>query len=391
LAGNGAVTDGKYTDPCQWALDVVDQDKAGQLAKTPRRPQLTALFRLVASSYQHALFHRWDSGAAVSLRQDIKDLGLDKSASDTRTLLGLQYFLQERKTPYLPATIASLLESLAETLDPALASPEVEVAVSAKSKVLLGELDTRFSRSLSEGIEFIRKYQVLSSNELELLRRLAKADIMLSSPSIRRKKPGAASRTQRILRDFACRLARRSICTRSAVVADAANLQAFQQVVEDEKGHRLFEVAKEVKNLLNKGSDFEVSLTTTFGQPLPPLQRQATLVVDARQVRPLFQNIEGRPRAPICFLEVGSGTSSQPIALTYDLFKAIKELKRGLSLASLPRTVVALLDTTRARLSGPIVRDKEALMDARIRIGANGSEIGSSWDGFVSLDAAREP
>ena len=390
LAGNGAATEGKYADPCQWAFDMVEQDKVGQLAKIPRRPQMTALFRLVASSYQHALFHRWDSGAASSLRQDIKDLGLDKTSSDTRTLLGLQYFLQERKTPYLPATIAPLLESLAEILDPALASPEVEVAVSGKNKVLLGELDTRFSRSLAEGIEFVRKYQILSSNELELLRRLAKADGMLSSPSIRRKKPTAASRTQRILRDFACRLARRSICTRSAVVADAANLQSFQQVVEDEKGHRLFEVAKEVKNLLNKGSAFEVSLTTTFGQPLPPLQRQATLVVEARQVRPLSQDIEGRPRAPICFLEVGSGKSSQPIALTYDLFKAIKELKRGLSPASLPRTVVALLDTTRARLSGPIVRDQDALMDARIRIGANGAEIGSSWNGFVAIDASRQ-
>jgi hypothetical protein len=72
--------------------------------------------------------------------------------------------------------------------------------------------------------------------------------------------------------------------------------------------------------------------------------------------------------------------------LTYELFKAIKELERGLSLASLPRTVVALLDTTKARLSGPIVRDPEMLMDARIRIGADGTEVGSSWDGsFVSV------
>jgi hypothetical protein len=115
------------------------------------------------------------------------------------------------------------------------------------------------------------------------------------------------------------------------------------------------------------------------------------LVVPVRQVRMKHLATEGRPRSPICFLEVGSGQSLQPIALTYDLFKAVRELERGLSPASLPRTVVALLDTTKARLSGPIVRDPEALMDARIRIGIDGTEVGSSWDGsFVSIEGSRQ-
>jgi hypothetical protein len=275
-------------------------------------------------------------------------------------LSGLQYFLLERKGAYLPATIAPLVGSLSDLLDPALASPDIEVAVSGRSKVLLGELDTQFSRSLAGGIDFLRRFQVLSTTELELMRRLARADNVLSSPSVRRKNPSAASRLQRILRDFACRLARRSICTRSAVVADAQVLAAFQKVVEDDdKGQRLFEVAKQVKNLLNNGQVFEVSLTTTFGQPLPPTQRQATLVVPARRVKEKQLSYEGRPRSPICFLEVGSGQS---------------------------HTVVALLDTTRARLSGPIVRDPEILMDAPIRIGADGTEIRSSWSGFVAVD-----
>lgn len=56
----------------------------------------------------------------------------------------------------------------------------------------------RFSRSLAGGIEFIRKYQVLSQNELEILKRLSKADIKLSLPAIRRKRPVAASRVQHI-------------------------------------------------------------------------------------------------------------------------------------------------------------------------------------------------
>jgi len=68
---------------------------------------------------------------------------------------------------------------------------------------------------------------------------------------------------------------------------------------------------------------------------------------------------QGRPRPSICFLDVEVGPTPQPIALTYDLFKAVSDLDRGLSPASLPRSVLALLDTTRARMAGSIVRDRD--------------------------------
>lgn len=219
LAGHHQETHGQKADPCSWAAHLLELDKAGLAARQPGRHQLTAIFHLATSSYQHALFHSWDKEAAGSLRQDARDLALGKDNEDARVILGLQAFLQERKSPYLPATISPLLDNLAELLDPALASPDMNVALSSQTKVMLGELDTRFSRSLQGALDFVRKFQFLSANELELLRRLAKADTYLSLPNVRRKKPTAASRIQRTIRDFACRLVRRSICTRSAVVA----------------------------------------------------------------------------------------------------------------------------------------------------------------------------
>lgn len=373
--------------PCQWAANLVELDQKAHSASRHTKQSLTAIFHLATSSYQHALFHRWDRSTAGSLRTDLKELGLEKElgTEEVRTLMGLAHFLAERKGHYLPATIAALLEGLVDMLDPAFASPDSEVAVSGRSMIMLGDLDMRFSRSLAGGIEFIRKYQVLSPNELEILKRLSVADSMLSLPIVRRKKPAAASRVQHILRDFACRLVRRSICTRTAAVADSSILQAFQQVVEDNDKHQhLYEVVRQVKELLNTGKEFEVSLTTTFGQPLPPRQRQATLVVPQSPVKMFAPDTAGRPRPPICYLKVGQGRSAQPVPLTHDLFKAVKELERGLSPASLPRTVVALLDTTKARLSGPIVRDRELLDDARIRVGADGTVVGHSWSGFVA-------
>ncbi|MFB9287071.1 hypothetical protein ACFFTM_01730 [Pseudoduganella plicata] len=387
LAGQYHASSNQLATPCEWAAGLRRLDEAGRLAKRPHREQLTALFYLATSGYQHALFHQWDHLAAASLGQDLKDLAigeLDQGVGNT--LRGMQYFLQDRRKPYLPATITASLAGLSASMDPALASPDFEVHVSGRSKAFLWDIDSRFSRSLADGIEFMRRRQALSSNELELLSRLATADKFLSLPEARRKRPGTAGRVQRTLRDFACRLVRRSICTRSAVVADAATLRNFQLVVEEDHGKRIYEVGQQVKKLLNNSHGFEVSLTTTFGQPLPPRQRQAILVVQPQPVSPIPSPSAGRPPAPIRFLRVGQGRSAQPIALTYDLFKAVEELERGLSMASLPRTVVAMLDATRAKLAGPIVRDRNALEDARITLGGDGAYIGQSWDGFVVLE-----
>jgi hypothetical protein len=69
------------------------------------------------------------------------------------------------------------------------------------------------------------------------------------------------------------------------------------------------------------------------------------------------------------FLSVGDGASTQAIPLTYELFRSLRELQAGMLPAALPRTVNALLDASRARLAGRLVRDEEALDGATIKVG----------------------
>lgn len=356
LAGSGAGHAGAGADPCGWAAGLVDADKQAQLGGRARRDASAALFWLVAAQYQHALFHHWDHTVAASLLRDIKELNL----RDNNTAMGLYYFLQSRATGYVPAPIAPLLDGLVELLDPGLASPDAELAMRGGA-VALREFDARFSRSVRQGLDYVTGFRALSQPERTLLERLAALDDLLSEPRLRRKRPSAAGRIQRMVRDFSCRIARRSVGARNAVVPDANILDAFQKVVADADGdgHDLREIAKQLEDLLNNEHHFEVSLTTTFGQPPPPPRRRATLFVSRRRIYPRDADREGRPRPSLCFLDVDVGAASQSIALTYDLFKAIRELERGLSAASLPRSVLALLDTTRARLAGSIVRDRD--------------------------------
>ncbi|MDW9536253.1 hypothetical protein GOB07_09160 [Sinorhizobium meliloti] len=371
LAGHRADPTYASLDPCEWATKLISLDEGARPGARPSAATSSAIFQLVAAQYQHALFHKWEKSAASSILKDIKELGLE----DDNTAVGLYHFLAGRKSPYLPSMISDALDGLAGALDPALALPDTIVQATRNTSFALRDLDVRFSRSVAEGFDFIRRLQIISRLESDLLERLARLDELLSTGGVRRRRPASATNLQRFIRDFACRLVRRSLGTRTAVVQDAKVLAEFQRVVEDVAGEDLYDVAHDVEQLLNNNQDFEISLTTTFGQPLPPPIRRATLVVTARSVRPRSAPQDGRPRSPFCFLTVGEGKSSKTIALTYDLFKAVKELDAGMSPASLPRTVLALLDTTRARLSGPIVRDEGALERARIRIGTSGISV----------------
>ncbi|MCF1464052.1 hypothetical protein FS827_22365 [Agrobacterium vitis] len=377
LAGHREEASRDDGSPCAWAASQIKLDDA-QRGSRPNARSATSIYRLVAAQYQHALFHGWDKGAGNALLRDLGELGL----RENHTAMGLAWFLSSRRSQYLPTMISGLLDGIDQLLDPALASPDTEVAVTSGTTFRLRELDTRFSRSVAEGLDFVRKTRVLTLLETHLLDRLSEVDVLLSQQQVRRKKPAVATRVQRVIRDFSCRIVRRSIGARTGAVRDAEILAEFQHIVEDKGDDALFDVARQVEQLLNKGQNFEVSLTTTFGQPLPPPSRRATLVVQRRHVQPPEVNDEGRPRAPLQFLEVGEGHSAQKIALTYELFKAVREIERGMSKASLPRAVLALLDTTGAKLGGPIVRDASVLPRAEMKLGPEGLSVQLRRNGF---------
>jgi len=96
-----------------------------------------------------------------------------------------------------------------------------------------------------------------------------------------------------------------------------------------------------------------------------------------------------RPSAPVKYLRVGRAGRDQLMPLTFELYRAIRMLSDGLSAASLPREVVALIDATKARLSGFVVRDEEQLEGASIMIGNEGPSIAQVNGRFVVTEGAN--
>lgn len=360
LSGVPTSAGSSNSSPCQWAAH--QMELASRSGGSPE--SLRAPFLLVAAQYQHSLFATWPRGIVRQLRKDLGELKLNEQPA----LAGLALFLNTRRSLSIPTTLDAQLNDLCELLDPALAAPDALVSVSAQTEIRFREIDVRFSQSISEGHQFVRKYQCLTKLESELLQHLAEAEHALATSEVANRKTRVANRVRSVIRDFACRLVRRSLGVRSAVVRDASVLSDFQRVIEGDD-QLLADVVKEIRGLLNEDRRFVVNLNTTFGEPLPPLQRRAVLLTEEQRVRPSQPHATGRPKNPLIFLDVGTSPSIQAIPLTFDLFKSVKELRKGMMAASLPRPVVALLDTTRARLAGSIVRDEGRLDGAEVHIG----------------------
>jgi hypothetical protein len=318
----------------------------------------------VSRLYKHALFGVWPRIDSREFKRSLRELELHSD----EVLLGFQLFLSDPRRTAIPSTLRSQLDEICEILDPALADPDSMVELSGNTTIAYREIDTRFSQSIEEGLEYIRKYRCLSSIELDLLKNLDAADKRLAKAAVAKNRPDSAGYIQAMIRDFSCRIVRRSVGCRAGSVRDGTTLLAFEKVVAGDE-QLLYEAGVRVEELLNKGQRFSVVLNTTFGEPVPATERRVTLTTDRQRVRVPSEMLVARPLTALRFLTVGPAARKQYIPLTYQLYRSVRELKLGMLEASLPKAVVALLDITRARLGGRIVRDEDALELGTIQIG----------------------
>ena len=374
LAGTAREHDGKVTDPCQWAAEVYKSSITTSTTLSIIR--LKAPFILVGSLYQHAIFNQWQRPARLSLRKDIQDLNMLQDPG----IMGLFHFITGSNESSITSTLHKQLEMINDMLDPALANPLDKISLSARELELGKDIDARFSQSVREGLDQCRRQ--LHQLEVDLLDRLAKTDEWLSDSAIRQVRPAAAKRLQNLVRDFACRMVRRSLGTTHAVVRDREALREYQLIVEG-SAEPIHRAVRKVEGLLNQHDRFIITLNSTFGQPALPPSRRAVLSTGKQKVRAFDYDGAGRPSSVLPFLRIGNAKDPQALPLTYDLFRAVRDLELGLLPASLPRPVVALIDTSRAKLAGHLVRDEESLEDSEIRLGTMGTVVRRELKQFV--------
>ena len=343
---------GKDVDPCDWAAGQVKIIQTSNDAYERTR----ARFFLFSKIYNHALFPRWPNLRAVRdhckqvLKSDPSD---DANANDVFRLLG---WLRKDESTSIHKLIR---EQIGVLLDPVEVSGSVILAGDGHSADNLEEM---FSYSVEQGYNATREW--LSEIERDFMDWVIHVERRIEEDSSKGNK-NLVERYDEVhknIRLFACRLVKRSLAVRKGITKENKYLERYAKTIEDE--FELKNVRKQFNELIHENSRFPVSLSTTFGQPVP--HHHATLRAPMVKVTYMLPPKSGQhARSSLSYLKI----KNHAMPLTYPLFKALAELKEGLMEASIPTDILAMIERMRARMAGEIVRDIDSLDDATLSVG----------------------
>ncbi len=344
--------------PCEWVREQVEVATGDGKRNTAYR----ASFNLVSKLYTHALFPRWPrlGGIRNEFAQKLKATG-DTFDGQREIVQGFLSALSQR-VPDNTSTISTMLNGpLGESLDPV--GYNGSKAINEAGDICMDEVEDLFSHSISLGRKKINRYLV--GPEKLLFDFLEHGeDFLEAAGSIKKNNTQAAKRVHSAMRVFAARLFKRSIGVRKGIYQHADEIALYKQTLHNPQ--EMVRLRRAFEKLINRGSSFQASLVTTFGQPEPSLHRNSLLKGPLISVKSIpLENDEGRPRRPHHYFKVGS----RAIPLTFQLYYALHHSSKGLTPSSLPEEIFALLDSTKSCVLGEVVRDEERTDQYDIIIG----------------------
>lgn len=337
-------------NPCEWVHE--------QIKKQNKNSAETFKIKLDLASklYQHRLFPNWPSFRTNQYKFAISDLSSLKKEPLSPAIGLFSWFGSRRRQ--VETDISRLLSSTwSETLDPALATGSINLIESKKLRFTIQEVEERFSLSVADGLEMVESQ--LSNLEKDILKELAKSDAFLTSQAYPRRMNTSAKLIQQVIRQFCCRLVKRSIGCRRGICKEMLQQKAFHDTTINSEGLKKFR--KSLQSLLhNDKNRYVASLATTFGQPTPNKSKDVQIITSQVEVKIIPRmKMDSRPTDPVQYVSIGNYL----IPITMDLFALLLDRDTGLRAASLTTAAFALFDTTRSIVTGEVSRDPKLRED----------------------------
>jgi len=376
LAGHPSTASNEAINPCEWAAHQRRED--AMRICNPTAEASLAIFELAGALYQHQLFGTWGDGPPLSGSSIASKLEESCKIADIQnhpTIMGLIAVIRRRRTYRVVSTISALTDPICQILDPAVSDPEATFELGLEKTISVSEIDERFSHSVSNGIEFVRRLESLSFLELELLTRLAELDSELDGTRFRSspRKARAAGEIQLNLRQFAARWVKRSFGALTAVVRDLQFFQDYEDLTLRPQSaitpvHEWVRFINKLTTLFGADGFINIDVNTTFGQP----SSGSGTRVEVRAQMPTITELpepraNTRPRSPIRHLQIGNG--GPVIPLTFDVFRAVTLLENGLDIGSLSSDMRSTVDALLSRLTGRMVRSSDGGVHPQLRVG----------------------
>lgn len=353
----GSLTiDGKAHAPCDWTSKMLQLEARGPSTLAGAR----ARYLLTSRLYHHRLFSNWprlasgkhlEAHNAVFKGSKILEQVEEKSLHMAKYHFGALKALAEKDH----TAISELLSGdFATFLDPALLYGEQPLYTDTKNNkiITVNDVDEHFSLSIKDGLDLVGGR--LAPSERKLLAQLSEADEALMDQHHPAKVSKQVRQLQSSVRQFAGRLAKRSLGVKYGKSKDEKLFFDYSELYKSDSKHETLEDL--VEQLVNEDrSFFKIPLSTTFGQPVAHWDREVSLRV--RSVKTsieMFQGDISRPANRFPFIQV----HNRYVPVTFSLYKALVELEDGLDPASLPQEVFALFDEVKSVTAGQIARDK---------------------------------
>lgn len=367
---------GKKFSPCEWSAH---QHKIAKEGPSGSSERVLAPFLLASRLYYHRLFPVWpkfNTGEHRKAKQELlkagqTDEGL-RAGSDIFKFLGRAHQLARISGSEIMERVS---DSVCPTLDPSNITGDDVLIERNNESITVSDVEREFSLSVKDGLNGITSQ--IEPLERDILKLAASADESLTEDKFPRNHSRKCRLLQTTLRQFASRLVKRSIGTRKGLCCDSRNFRDYINKVID-GNEDLNEVRKAMKSLIHESNSFKANLATTFGQPMAERSREVSLVVETTiNPKSCFSKTssELRPRESISYLKI----EDQFVPVTFQLFKALQDIKGGMLQASLPNEIFSMLDLIKSLVAGKVVRDQSFLQeDPRINVGRNKEKISFS-------------
>lgn len=371
------VIDGKSYDPCEWAakqVELMESTSSKDEVKASRAPYL-----LASGLYWHRLFPLWPRLSTKLFTEAEKAIVVGLGNDGLRYIKDFFRFTRWAGRNKSSSSIEKIITtSFCALLDPADAAAETVISKATTSDLRVNEIDEFFSLSIHHGRNKVSRR--ITPIENEILKRLASADEALGTDAVTPKDQKKAEFLQRTLRLFAARFTKRSLGVQSGAFANLEAIAGFKEAFLTSLG--LKKTITQLKNLLNdSGSNlFVTPLMATFAQPQPPEERNAKFMTAGIRVIPWKTEKIVRPEPQQIYLKV----DGNPVPVTFDLFRALDRLSKGMLQGSLSDETLAMVGRIRAQVAGVVVRDEERWFDdATIVVKTARAEIQHTGKDFV--------
>lgn len=351
--------------PCEWVHSSV-----AQLESSDRMMAVQAAFSLVRRLYPHALFAMQLLPVPGEVREATASMPLGEAVTA---------YVADLDAPVPSAIRRRLRDSVVPLMDPAGWSPEEETDPLAK-------LEDAYSQSVALGNVAWASEAQPAPAEARLIELLAKAEE--ECDALVDTLPAKAVMAARFMRQVAARLAKRSVGVRLGRHATQRLLEEYELTIRDQD--RLDSLRSVLKGLLT-GSRFRFNALASFGQPLDVEDALVTLEANPMPISPITPAPDRRPDRPAHDLPA-IPVARRPIAMTFDLFLAIRLEEEGCGSGSLPASVRAALDKIKQLYAGTVCRSEDEFVErgAYLEIDRKGYIAVSTHGGRPRFMVARD-